>query len=203
MSESRKERADAVRNRRAILAATEKLLAIRRAADISIEQVAAEAGVAKGTVFHRFGSRTGLMTALMYERARELSEAITDGLPPLGPGAPDRDRLLAFLDAVIDMVARNKSLLAELARTTETGTETEAGTEPAAGSAGKPVYSVWHTHLRTLLAAQRPDVDADLIAHLVLGSLHSEPVLARLTAEGPERVAAALRTMVQSLLDAP
>jgi len=201
MSEGRKERADAVRNRRAILAATEKLLAARRAADISIEQVAAAAGVAKGTVFHRFGSRTGLMTALMYERAQALSEAIADGPPPLGPGAPDRDRLLAFLDAVIDMVARNKSLLAELARTTETETETE--TESAADSGGKPVYSFWHEHLRTLLATQRPDVDADLIAHLVLGALHSEPVLARLTAEGPERVAAALRTMVRSLLDAP
>jgi AcrR family transcriptional regulator len=201
MGEIRKERADAVRNRRAILAATEKLLAARRAADISIEQVADEAGVAKGTVFHRFGSRTGLMTALMYERAQALSEAIADGLPPLGPGAPDRDRLFAFLDAVIDMVARNKSLLAELARTTETVTSTE--TKTTADSGGKPVYSFWHTHLRTLLATQRPDVDADLIAHIVLGSLHSEPVLARLTAEGPERVAAALRTMVQSLLDAP
>jgi AcrR family transcriptional regulator len=201
MGEIRKERADAVRNRRAILAATEKLLAVRRAADISIEQVADEAGVAKGTVFHRFGSRTGLMTALMYERAQALSEAIADGLPPLGPGAPDRDRLFAFLDAVIDMVARNKSLLAELARTTQTVTSTE--TETTADSGSKPVYSFWHTHLRTLLATQRPDVDADLIAHIVLGSLHSEPVLARLTAEGPERVAAALRTMVQSLLDAP
>jgi len=201
MGEIRKERADAVRNRRAILAATEKLLAAHRAADISIEQVADEAGVAKGTVFHRFGSRTGLMTALMYERAQALSDAIADGLPPLGPGALDRDRLFAFLDAVIDMVARNKSLLTELARTTETVTSTE--TETTADSGGKPVYSFWHTHLRTLLATQRPDVDADLIAHLVLGSLHSEPVLARMTAEGPDRVATALRVMVQSLLDAP
>ena len=139
------------------------------------------------------------MTALMHERALGLSEAIADGPPPLGPGAPDRDRLLAFLDAVIDMVTRNKSLLAELARTTETATETE----PAADSGRQPVYPRWHTHLSTLLAAQRPDVDADLAAHLILGSLHSEPVLSRLTADGPQRVAAALRVMVQSLLDAP
>jgi AcrR family transcriptional regulator len=201
MGEIRKERADAVRNRRAILAATEKLLAAHRAADISIEQVADEAGVAKGTVFHRFGSRTGLMTALMYERAQALSDAIADGPPPLGPGAPDQHRLFAFLDAVIDMIARNKSLLTELARAPETVTSTE--TETTADSGGKPVYSFWHTHLRTLLATQRSDVDADLIAHLVLGSLHSEPVLARLTSGGPERIAAALRTMVQSLLDAP
>src|SRR5262245_1002038 len=115
MSQARAERADAARNRRAILAATEELLAAHRPQDISIEQVAAAAGVGKGTVFHRFGNRTGLMTALMIERAQALTEAVTSGPPPLGPGAPDRDRLLAFLDAVIEVVGRNKSLLAELA----------------------------------------------------------------------------------------
>ena len=115
MSQARPERADAARNRRAILAATEALLATRRPRDISIEQVAAAAGVGKGTVFHRFGSRMGLMTALMIERAQALSEAVASGPPPLGPGAPDRDRLLAFLDAVIEVVGRNKSLLTELA----------------------------------------------------------------------------------------
>ncbi|MGH3167295.1 MAG: TetR/AcrR family transcriptional regulator [Trebonia sp.] len=209
MSEGRKERADALRNRRAILDATEKLLATHRARDVSMEQVAAEAGVGKGTIFHRFGSRAGLMTALMHERARALSEAMTQGPPPLGPGAPDRERLLAFLDAVIEMVARNKSLLAELAHT--------PSAEPASGRSGgqpdgqpdgqpardegKPVYSFWHGHLSGLLAAQRPDVDADLTAHLILGALHSEPVLARLAGDSGQ-VAAALRTMVQALLDA-
>ena len=49
MSQARPERADAVRNRRAILAATEKLLATHRPQDISIEQVAAAAGVGMKT----------------------------------------------------------------------------------------------------------------------------------------------------------
>jgi len=197
MSEPRKERADAARNRRAILAATERLLATHRARDVSMEQVAAAAGVGKGTIFHRFGSRAGLMTALMYERAEALSEAITGGPAPLGPGGTPRERLLAFLDAVIEMVARNKSLLAELAHTAVA----EPG--PAAESAGRPVYPFWHGHLSALLAAEQPHLDADLTAHLILGSLHSDPVLARLAADGPGRVAAALRTMVEALLDAP
>ena len=157
MSQARPERADAVRNRRAILAATEELLATHRPQDISIEQVALAAGVGKGTVFHRFGSRMGLMTALMVERAQALTEAVTTGPPPLGPGAPDRERLLAFLDAVIEVVARNKSLLTELAFSGET--------EPAApGKHGHrddhPVYRFWHGHISALIAAQRPDVDA-------------------------------------------
>src|SRR6201986_3450782 len=97
MSDGQRERADAVRNRRAILAATEGLLATHRPQDISMEQVAAAAGVAKGTVFHRFGNRMGLMTALMIERA------------------PARARLLAFLAAIPTVVSRNKSLLTDLA----------------------------------------------------------------------------------------
>jgi AcrR family transcriptional regulator len=63
------------------------------------------------------------------------------------------------------------------------------------------VYSFWHGHLSALLAAERPDVDAGLTAHLILGALHSEPVLERLAGDSAD-VAAALRAMVQALLDA-
>jgi AcrR family transcriptional regulator len=199
MSQARPERADAVRNRRAILAATEELLATHQPRDVSIEQVALAAGVGKGTVFHRFGSRMGLMTALMVERAQALTEAVTAGPPPLGPGAPDRERLLAFLDAVIEVVGRNKSLLTELAFS--------GASEPAA--AGKngghrddhPVYRFWHGHISGLIAAQRPDVDAEMIAHVLLGALHSEPILACLAADGPARPAAAVRALACAVLD--
>src|SRR6267154_2367665 len=96
MTAERPERADAARNRRAILSATEELLTHHRPEQISMEQVAAAAGVGKGTVFHRFGNRMGLMLALMYERAHALHDAVTTGPPPLGPGAPPRERLVAF-----------------------------------------------------------------------------------------------------------
>jgi len=195
-----RERADAARNRRAILAATERLLATHKPQDISMEQVAAAAGVGKGTVFHRFGNRTGLMYALMVQRAQALEEVVTAGPPPLGPGAPDRDRLLAFLDAIIGVVSSNKSLMAELAH-------------PAAPPPGRPeethepgkhpVYAFWHGHISALIAAQRPDADSDLIAHLLLGALHSEPILAELASSGSDRLAAALRALAAAVLDAP
>jgi AcrR family transcriptional regulator len=199
MSQARPERADAVRNRRAILVATEELLATHRPRDISIEQVALAAGVGKGTVFHRFGSRMGLMTALMIERAQALTEAVTSGPPPLGAGATDRERLLAFLDAVIEVVGRNKSLLTELAFS--------GASEPAAADKGDghrddhPVYRFWHGHISALIAAQRPDVDAEMIAHVLLGALHSEPILACLAADGPARPAAAVRALACAVLD--
>jgi AcrR family transcriptional regulator len=202
MNESRRERADAVRNRRAILAATEELLATHHPRDISMEQVAVAAGVGKGTIFHRFGNRMGLMRELMIERAQALEEAVTAGPPPLGPGAPDRERLLAFLDAIIEVVGRNKSLLAELAY----AGITEAPAGEAKEHAGQdrndhPVYRFWHGHISALIAAQRPDADADMVAHLMLGSLHSEPILAQLAAEGPERLSAAMRAVAAAVLD--
>lgn len=193
----RRERADAVRNRRAILAATEELLAAHRPQDISIEQVATAAGVAKGTVFHRFGNRMGLMIALMLERAKAVDEAVASGPPPLGPGAPDRLRLLAFLDAMVEVVSRNKSLLAELAHSGAFETEPEDDKAPD----DHPRYWLWHGHISTLIAAQRPDADAGTIAHILLGSLHSEPVLAQMAAEGPGRMAAALRSLATAFLD--
>ncbi len=50
-------------------------LATHRPGDITMEQVAAAAGVGKGTVFRRFGSRMGLMHALMVEWAPATSQA--------------------------------------------------------------------------------------------------------------------------------
>ena len=198
---TRRERSDAVRNRGAILAATEELLATH-GPHISVEQVAAAAGVGKGTVFHRFGSRAGLMRALMIERAQALEAAVLTGPPPLGEGAPDRDRLLAFLDAVIEVVGRNKNLLAELAYTPAD----MAAVAPEASERGHdkhPVYDFWHGHISKLIAAQRPDADADTIAHLLLGALHSEPILARLATKDTGRLAAAVRALACAILDTP
>jgi AcrR family transcriptional regulator len=201
LSAGQPERADAARNRRAILAATERLLASHRPQDISMEQVAAAAGVGKGTVFHRFGNRNGLMYALMVQRAQALQEAVTAGPPPLGPGAPDRDRLLAFLDAIVAVVSRNKSLMAELAHTA--GTPPPPAKHHVSDERGQhPVYVFWHGHISGLIAAQRPDADSTLIAHIMLGALHSEPILGELASSGPDRLAAALRALATAVLDA-
>ncbi|MGW3041058.1 TetR/AcrR family transcriptional regulator [Kitasatospora sp. NPDC001159] len=197
MAEGRRERADAIRNRRAILRATEELLAGHRPEQISMEQVAAAAGVGKGTVFHRFGSRMGLMLALMQERALDLDEALRSGPPPLGPGAPPRVRMLAFLDAMVAVVARNKSLLAALGHAAAT-----APRPPDQGPPGDhPVYRSWHGHLSALIAEQRPDLDAELLGHLLLGSLQSDPILRLMERGEGQRLADGLRELATSLVD--
>jgi AcrR family transcriptional regulator len=189
-------RQDAARNRRAILLATEQLLSRHRPDEVTIEQVAAAAGVGKGTVFHRFGNRMGLMLALMQERALELGEAVRVGPPPLGPGAPPRERLLAFLTAVVDVVGRNKGLLAALGR------EVASMPQPHDGAAREhPIYQVWHGHISGLLAEARPEMDADVVADLLLAGLHTEPVLRLLERGETDRLTAAFHTLATGALN--
>jgi AcrR family transcriptional regulator len=189
-------RADAVRNRRAILRATEELLTRHHPAEISMEQVAAAAGVGKGTVFHRFGSRTGLMVELMRERAHDLEVAVTTGPAPLGAGAPAHARLLAFLSAVVEVVARNKGLLKAIGPAAA-----PTGPQPQPRDA-HPVYRFWHDHIAGLLGELRPDVDADMMAHVFLAALHSEPILDALERGDGRRLDRTLRTLVTALVDA-
>ncbi len=188
-------RQDAARNRRAILLATEELLSRHRPDEVTIEQVAAAAGVGKGTVFHRFGNRMGLMLALMQERAFELGESVRSGEPPLGPGAPPRERLLAFLTAVVEVVGRNKGLMAAL------GAEIASMPKPHDGPAREhPVYQSWHGHVSALLAEANPDLDAELVADLLLAGLNSDPILRLLERGETDRLAAALHALAEGVL---
>ena len=90
------ERGDAARNRALVLDAARRLVAERGADAVTMDDVAAAAGVGKGTVFRRFGSRAGLMLVLLDEDERASQQAFLFGPPPLGPDAPPLDRLLAF-----------------------------------------------------------------------------------------------------------
>ena len=81
-----------------------------------MDEVARAAGVAKGTVFHRFGDRAGLALALLDEHERALQEQVLRGPPPLGPGAPPRERLLAFLAALAELTVEHRELLLEVER---------------------------------------------------------------------------------------
>ncbi|HVV19895.1 MAG TPA: TetR/AcrR family transcriptional regulator [Pseudonocardiaceae bacterium] len=184
----RKERADAARNRAAILRAAEELLREHGPDHVSVELVAQAAGVGKGTVFHRFGSRSGLMRALIEERVQVLRDAFTSGPPPLGPGAAARDRLAAFFDAVLDLATRNVALMAAYERA-EDG-ERQAGI----------VYQTWHHHVSTLIAECRPDFDADLLAHILLGSLHTDLVVHLVRQGESARLAATVRQLVTALV---
>src|SRR5919109_5128327 len=93
LGEPRPERADARRNRLRVLEAADRRFTEHGVKNVSLDAIAAAAGVGKGTVFRRFGDRAGLAVALLDEREQELQGKILTGPPPLGPGAPAVDRV--------------------------------------------------------------------------------------------------------------
>jgi AcrR family transcriptional regulator len=133
------ERADARRNRLRILEAAAELIGERGFDEVTIDDIAARAGVAKGTVFHRFGTRAGLAVALLDERERRFQDRLLSGPPPLGPGAPPEERLVAFLRALVDFTDENVDLLI-------VSDHDEPGGRYLTGA-----YAAWRLHTASLL----------------------------------------------------
>src|SRR5712691_8722949 len=90
------ERADAARNRLHLLATAREMLAEQGADQLTMDGLAERAGLGKGTVFRRFGTRAGIFQALLDDAERTFQEQVLSGPPPLGPGAPPLDRLIAY-----------------------------------------------------------------------------------------------------------
>lgn len=92
----RAERADAARNRELLLAAARAMIAENGVENVTMDALAERAGVGKGTVFRRFGTRAGIFRALLDDSEYRFQERVLSGPPPLGPGAPPRERLIAY-----------------------------------------------------------------------------------------------------------
>ncbi|HET6500611.1 MAG TPA: helix-turn-helix domain-containing protein [Amycolatopsis sp.] len=78
---------------------------------VSMDAIAVAAGVGKGTLFRAFGNRDGLLDALWAAKLTTLREAVEAGEAPLGPGAPARERVIAFLDALLTFKLENRQLI--------------------------------------------------------------------------------------------
>ena len=152
------ERADAARNRRAVLDAAAHLFATQNPSCVTMEAVAAAAGVGKGTVFRRFGDRASLARAVLSEQEGALQEAMIRGEPPLGPGAPARERLAAFGAAYLTFLEDHAALLMAA-----------EGTQSA--RLASSVYALYRTHLAMLLREADCGDDAPYLADILLAPL--------------------------------
>lgn len=161
----RHERADAARNRARILAAAERLIAVRGAADVTMDQVSHAAGVGKGTLFRHFGDRCGLMRALLDERERSFQEGFIRGPAPLGPGAPACARLIAFGGRMLEHIEIQGDLLL--------AAENGAPGERLRHS----VYAAYRAHVMALLQDSGYVGEIGYLADVLLGALVSELVL--------------------------
>jgi AcrR family transcriptional regulator len=156
------ERGDAARNRGLLLDAARRLIADRGPDAVTMDDVAVEAGVGKGTLFRRFGSRSGLMLVLLDEDEQAHQQAFLFGPPPLGPGAPPLDRLLAYGRARLTFVDEHRSLLRDAGRDPQTR------------------YNAPHTlhraHVRVLLEAAGSTGNLDAQADALMALLDADYV---------------------------
>jgi AcrR family transcriptional regulator len=186
----RPERADAARNRARVLAAAERLFAARGAREVSMEDIAREAGVGKGTLYRRYPDRAALAVALLDEHERRLQERLLGGPPPLGPGAPPAQRLAAFYAAMVELLARHL----DLALAAETG----------AARYRTGAYGFWRAHVHALVAEAGVDDPDDVLAELLLAPLAVD-LHQHLTAHGADlgALTAALTRLAERMLGAP
>ncbi|KUH64183.1 TetR family transcriptional regulator [Mycolicibacterium novocastrense] len=164
------ERGDAARNRTLLLDAARRLIAERGADSVTTDDIATAAGVGKGTLFRRFGSRAGLMIVLLDEDEKAHQEAFLFGPPPLGPGAPPLERLLAYGRDRLAFVHRHHALLSDANRDPQTRFNAPA--------------TLHHRHVRVLLESAGTTGDLDAQAAALLALLDADYVQHQLQERG-------------------
>jgi AcrR family transcriptional regulator len=90
------ERADAARNRQHLLATARRMIAEHGPDTLTMDALAEQACLGKGTVFRRFRTRAGIFAALLDDDERVFQQQVLAGPPPLGPEAAPLDRLIAY-----------------------------------------------------------------------------------------------------------
>jgi polyketide synthase 12 len=98
------ERADAARNREHLLAVVREMVAEHGVEKVTMDGLAERAGLGKGTVFRRFGTRAGIFRALLQADELFFQDTVMRGEPPLGPGAAPVPRLVAYGRARLDFL---------------------------------------------------------------------------------------------------
>jgi AcrR family transcriptional regulator len=187
------ERSDAVRNRLHLLATAREMLADQGADKLTMDGLAERAGLGKGTVFRRFGTRAGIFQALLDDDERAFQEQVLSGPPPLGPGAVPLDRLIAYGRARIGFLIGHR----EIARAALDGSQ------PIPAGSQTPLSQM---HIRILL--EQMDLgaaDLDILAIQLTAALDG-PLLLYLSAsdlteaaEIGERVAQGWQDLVQRI----
>lgn len=186
-----RQRADAVRNRAMILTAAERLFRENGVENVSMDAIACGAGVGKGTLFRRFGDRASLVRSLLEGPETALQEGFIRGAPPLGPGAPPVDRLVAFGHALLDFTTTHGDFLME------------ADGGPPGRRFDNPVFATYRAHVQMLVRTGAPGLDPGLTADALLSTLTAELVMHQLRGRGIplDDIKASWATLAQRVLD--
>ena len=158
------ERADAARNRLHLLSTARDMLGEQGPDRLTMDALAERAGLGKGTVFRRFGTRAGIFRALLDDDEHAFQQQVLSGPPPLGPGAAPLERLIAFGRARADFLIDHR----EIARAALDGSQ------PIPAGRRAPMSQV---HIRVLLGQlDLGEIDLDMLT-VQLASALDGPVL--------------------------
>lgn len=168
---ARRERADAARNRARVLDAAARLFAEHGVGAVTMDDIAAAAGVGKGTLYRRFTDKGELAAAVLDDRGRTFQEQVIAGPAPLGPGAGPVERLTAFAEGYLTFQLHNL----ELVRLSESS--------PPGARLRKGSYAFWRQHCTMLLRASAAP-DPMVRAETLLGVLAAEQLHHWVAVEG-------------------
>ena len=106
-AEGASRRADAVRNRTAILQAARQLVS-EQGAEVAMGEIARAAGVAVGTLYRHFPNKADLLAAVVSEYVEALADAAQGAWERVEEGRSDAaQELLDFLERALEMIARS------------------------------------------------------------------------------------------------
>ena len=156
-------RADAMRNHERVLCTAARLFAERGPEKVSMDQIAATAGVGKGTLFRAFGDRAGLAAAILSDHETSFQDAFLRGPAPLGPGAPPIERIAAFGTAYMHFLDGHVDLMLA-AEGGGIGTRYKTGP-----------FAMYRVHIGALVREALPDgFDRDYTTDVLLAPLAAD-----------------------------
>ncbi|WP_165617657.1 TetR/AcrR family transcriptional regulator [Klenkia soli] len=157
-------RADRIRNRGAIVAAARELLG-DPGSELTMDGIAVRAGVAVGTLYRHFPTKTDLVQAVLAETVTELADLAEAARDRVRDGADPWQQLVDFFVTIAQGPSASRTV-AEAARALGVADDDTGPVDPAADRAVRALAE-------TLAASRdaglvRPDVDlADLFLVMV------------------------------------
>jgi AcrR family transcriptional regulator len=158
------ERADAARNREHLLVTARAIVDEVGVDALTMDGLARAAGLGKGTIFRRFGSRAGLLHDLLNDSELQFQHGFLSGPPPLGPGADPVERLVAFGRERLQLVTVQGDILRSV--------ESESALRYAA-----PAHAASAMHVQMLLGQAGVVGDLQVLTLTLLSSLDAALVL--------------------------
>ncbi|MFF7637504.1 TetR/AcrR family transcriptional regulator [Kitasatospora sp. NPDC008050] len=187
----RTERADALRNREAVLAAADALFAASSSPHtVSMDDIAAAAGVGKGTLFRRFGDRAGLIAAVIASRLEPLRQAVREARDR--GEVPPRQQVRDLLDTALRFKIENRRLMS-------------AAEDAGLSSPYQAEHYGWWHHNLCLALDRVPGVHgADFTAHALLAAIRADLVAHLIDDQKtePEALRASLAAYLDNVLGA-